>query len=502
MFRILAYQLIILLLSQVLVACGTDDSDNGDRGEKAAPSSIAKHDKPDFITDPVIYPDEAFLGDLPEMRDRGLIRALVVHSQTGFFLDHGQIKGIQAEYLTRFEKFLNKGIKKENEKIRIRKIPVSFNQLIPMVEAGYGDIAAHFLTVTPQREQRVNFATGRRLEIDEIVVAHRDITGIDSINDLAGREVYVLAGSSYHEHLHDVSKSLVAQGNKPIRIREADPLLRSEDIMELVNAGVVDLTVVDDYLARLWSKVLPDIKLLEDVKVAENGNIGWVIRKDNPGLQQALLQYSKQADRGTKLGNILIKRYLRSTRWIDNPADQVDRDKLDRLLPVFRKYAQKYGFDELALAAQAYQESGLDHSRISHAGAMGIMQLLPTTVADKNVAIPDISKVEDNIHAGTKYLAFLRDRYFSSDEISPFDRMAFSWAAYNAGPARVRRMRTEARNMGLDPNVWFNNVEAAAGKLVGTEPVRYVANIHKYYVAYRLVQAQDKERALEKRRLK
>ena len=497
MFRVLTIQLFVLILSTGLVACGTDDTENGQRN---AGEASAMH----LSVDSEIIPHEVFQGDLAEMRNRRFIRALVVHSRTDFFLDHGRIRGIQAEYLSGFEKFLNKGIKKESDKVRIRKIPVSFDQLIPMVEAGYGDIAAHFLTITPERDRRVNFATGRRMKVNEIVVAHRDVTGIGTLRDLAGRDVYVLAGSSYYEHLQAVSKSFVDQGARPIGIHQMDSRLRSEDIMELVNAGVLDLTIVDDYRAQLWSKVLPDIRLLEDVRVAEDRNVGWVVRKENPELQQALQKYSKQVHRGSRLGNILGNRYFASDRWISNPVDEAERDKLERFLPLFRKYGEQYGFDELALAAQAYQESGLDHSRKSRAGAVGIMQLLPSTVADRNVGISDISKVEDNIHAGAKYLAFLRDRYFSGDEISPFDRMAFSLAAYNAGPARVRKMRKEAGRMGLDPDVWFNNVEVAAGKLVGTEPVRYVANIHKYYVAYRLAWAKkhDKEQALEKRLLK
>ena len=338
------------------------------------------------------------------------------------------------------------------------------------------------------------------MKVNEIVVAHRDVTDVKAIEDLAGREVYVLAGSSYYEHLHAVSESLVDHGASPIRIREADSRLRSEDIMELVNAGVADLTVVDDYRAELWSYLLPNIRLLEDVRLAEDRSVGWVVRKESQKLQQALQKYSTQGRKGTRLGNILFQRYFDSIRWIANPADQAERDKLDRLLPLFRKYGKQYDFDELALAAQAYQESGLNHSRKSLAGAVGIMQLLPSTGADKNVGIPDISDVEHNIHAGAKYLAFLRDRYFSGDEISPFNRLAFSWAAYNVGPARIREIRKEAGNMGLDPDVWFNNVEVAAGKLVGTEPVRYVANIHKYYVAYRMANAheEDQRQALEK----
>jgi membrane-bound lytic murein transglycosylase MltF len=118
---------------------------------------------------------------------------------------------------------------------------------------------------------------------------------------------------------------------------------------------------------------------------------------------------------------------------------------------------------------------------------VGVMQVLPSTAADPNVAIERIDELENNIHAGVRYLAFLRDRYFSDPEISPLDRNAFSWAAYNAGPAKVRKMRQQAAKMGLDPNIWFSNVEVAAARVVGREPVQYVSNIYKYYVAYRLV---------------
>ena len=161
--------------------------------------------------------------------------------------------------------------------------------------------------------------------------------------------------------------------------------------------------------------------------------------------------------------------------------------KFAHLLKLFEKYGDKYGFDALALAAQGYQESELNQQRKSHRGAVGIMQLLPSTAADKNVGIRDISTEENNIHAGAKYMAFLRDRYFSDPAIKPDDRMAFAWAAYNAGPAKVRKMRAKAKAMGLNPNVWFGNVEIAAGKIVGRETVRYVANIYKYYAAYKLL---------------
>jgi len=163
-------------------------------------------------------------------------------------------------------------------------------------------------------------------------------------------------------------------------------------------------------------------------------------------------------------------------------------EQLKTFTAIFKKYGDKYSFDYIALLAQAYQESGLDNSKKSHRGAVGIMQLLPSTAADKNVGIKDISTVDANIHAGVKYLAFIRNRYYSDPKITATSRLAFSWAAYNAGPGRVRQMRKLTKKMGLDPNVWFNNVEVAAGKIIGRETVQYVANIYKYYISYKLSQ--------------
>jgi membrane-bound lytic murein transglycosylase MltF len=263
--------------------------------------------------------------------------------------------------------------------------------------------------------------------------------------------------------------------------------LTIDGILELVNAGVVDMTVADDIIARLWAKVLPNLVVREDLPLKTGVTAGWAVRKGNPELQKSLNGYFKKARKGTSLGNVLFKRYFGNTRWIKNPLADPERRKLGKFVSLFKKYGGRYGFDYLAIAAQAYQESGLNHNMRGPGGAVGIMQLLPSTAADPNVGIRNIYKAENNIHAGIKYLAFLRDTYFEDPQLSEADRLAFVWAAYNAGPAKVARMRKRATRMGLDPNQWFENVEYAALKVVGRGTVRYVANVYKYYVAYSLM---------------
>lgn len=192
---------------------------------------------------------------------------------------------------------------------------------------------------------------------------------------------------------------------------------------------------------------------------------------------------------------MVLKRYLGDAERIRNPADEEDLAKFRAYSDYFRRYAGQYEFDWLLLIAQGYQESQLDQSRRSPAGAMGIMQLKPATAADRNVGIPDIRTAENNIHAGAKYMRFLADRYFSDPGIDALDQGLLTLAAYNAGPARVAKLRAKAAAAGLDPDVWFHNVEVIAARDIGRETVDYVGNIYKYYVAYKIIAAQRQESA-------
>ena len=427
-----------------------------------------------------------FKGDLPEIRKRKVIRALVTYNRTDFFFYRGNAKGIQVEFLDAYAKFLNKGIRREENRVHVTYIPVPFNELIPALRAGRGDIAADFLTLTGQRQKQVSFSTGGSWKISELVVSNKTAGKLDSIEDLSGKSVYVLNGSSYVEHLEMLNRQFRKKRLAPIKIRQADPHLLSEDILEMVNAGTVKITVVDDYIARLWQKVLPDIRVHKALEISTGNSVGWAVRKQNPVLLKSLNAFSQKIKKGTLLGNMLFKRYYRDTRWIKNPTSKAELKKLEALTGLFEKYGKKYGFDSWALIAQAYQESGLNNNKKSPRNAVGIMQILPSTAADKNVNIKNVRRLENNIHAATKYLAFLRKRYFSDPAITPENRLAFTWAAYNAGPARISKMRARAKKMGLDPNIWFLNVELAVSKFVGREPVRYVAHVFKYYVAYKL----------------
>jgi len=448
----------------------------------------------------VLRVGEPFLGDLPELREKRFVRALVSYSKTSFFVDRGQPRGFEHSLLLEYEKYLNTNARTTFDRVRVVFVPTPFDQLLQALREGRGDIVAAGLTITPERQELAAFTDPYLPGVEEVVVLHRGVTGLASLDDLAGRSVYVRPGSSYVAHLQALSRSLKQRGLSPIEIVEGDPDLTTEDILEMVNAGIFELTVADDHIADAWAQVLPDLEVRHDLAVHQGGRIAWAVRAQSTELRADLNAFLRSHRKGTLLGNIYFKRYYSGSKWIRNAAAPEERAKLDSKIALFKKYGELFGFDWLALGAQAYQESGLDNSKRSRAGAVGIMQVKPSTAADSNVNVPDVHLLENNIHAGAKYLSFIRSRYFSSPDISPEARMDLSWAAYNAGPARINKLRRHAEQRGFDPNRWFGNVEKMAAESIGRETVDYVANINKYYVTYRMLYDEGRTQMQERAR--
>jgi membrane-bound lytic murein transglycosylase MltF len=438
-------------------------------------------------------------GDFDGMAKRHEIRALVAYSKTFYFLDQGRQRGASYELLKEFETFINKKLKTKTLKVRVLFIPVRRDQIFPWLAAGRGDIAAANLTITPQREKLVDFSNPLIPDIKELLVTGPAAPPIKSLDDLAGKEVHVRRSSSYYESLENLNRSFQKAGKKKIKVIAADEIFEDEDLLEMVNAGLIPMIIMDSHKALFWEQIFDNIKVHPDIAVRTGGNIAWAFRKNSPKFKAVVDEFVKSHKKGTLLGNIVLKRYLQDTKYVKNSAAQDEMEKFRGMVALFEKYAGQYDFDYLMVGAQAYQESGLDQSKRSSAGAIGVMQLLPSTAADPNVGIPDIEKLDKNIHAGTKYLRFIVDRYFSGEEMDDVNKMLFAFASYNAGPARVSSLRAQTAKMGLNPNVWFQNVEVAAAKEIGRETVQYVSNIYKYYIVYRrLVNQRDQKERIMK----
>ena len=439
-------------------------------------------------------PLEPWKGDLDGMVERRFVRALVTPNRTQYFLDGAQQKGSTYELLKEFEKEINEKLGNKTIQFHVLIMPTTRDRILADLAEGRGDIAATNLTITPERQAMVDFATPL-MAVDEIIVTGPGVSKPTSLQDLAGKKITVRRSSSYWMSLETLNEELADKGLQKMRLEAADELLETEDILEMVNAGLIDITVADSYLAKFWSQVFEDLEIYPDLAVRQGGQLAWAFRQDSPKLEATLNRFMKDRKKGTLLGNILFKRYFEDTNWVQNPSSREEMQRFEEAVSYFQKYGDEYGFDYLLVAAQAYQESRIDQSVRSKAGAIGVMQLLKSTASDPNVDISEIEELEHNIHAGVKYLRFLSDRYFDDEGIDKRNKGLFAVAAYNAGPSRISKLRQKAAQKGLDPNRWFNNVEVVAAREIGRETVQYVSNIYKYFLAYSLVVEQERRKA-------
>ena len=420
------------------------------------------------------------------------IRVLVNYNATNYFFVEGKQAGLEYELMNSFEKYLNKGLTAD-KKIHFVFIAQPFDQLIPSLLSGEGDIVAAGMTITPERSAKVAFSSPYRINISEVVVRNKGVQKIDNASELAGKTVHVVKGSSYYSHLKQLNTQLKKEKKPGIKIIEADESLASEDLLQMVNAGIYQYTVVDSHIAELWSRTLKDIVPETAATISTGNKIAWAVRKSDKDLLYKLNLFLKKYKHGTTIGNVIFNRYYKNTKWITNPVNDKTLQRLHKYQKSFMKYGEQYNIDWVMLTALGYQESKLNQNRKSNHGAVGVMQIKPSTAADKNIGITGVKGSYDkNIHAATKYLAFLRSRYFSDPKIPPIEQLAFTLAAYNAGPGRINQMRNKAKKLGKNPNKWFHNVEYVTRRYASSEPVHYVANIMKYYLTFKsVIDAQE-----------
>jgi membrane-bound lytic murein transglycosylase MltF len=435
-------------------------------------------------------PDNEFLGigiprfgDLDSMIARRQIRALVPYTHLYYYIDGKERKGIAFESLNQFEKSLNKQLKFKSLRVRIIFIPVNRTQVIPLLRDGYADLAYAGMTITEERKKLVDFSRPTITGLKEIIVGGPSSKKLNTLADLAGQELYLRSGSSYESAALKLSDSLEGLGLRPIVIKHVDPFLESEDILDMVNSGTIPFSAMVEDVARMWSKVLDSLVLYDKIPLAHDISYGWVFRKDSPKLKASADNFIKQTAKGTKMGNILYNKYVRDAKLRPDMYSKNTISQVKSLRGMFQKYGGQYRLDWLLLVAQGYQESRLNQHLVSHAGAVGIMQVLPTTAAGRPISIKNVKIIDNNVHAGTKYMRFLIDRYFAEPQIDTLNRHLLALAAYNAGPARVAQLRRMARAKGLNPNLWFDNVEIIAAREIGRETVDYVSNIYKFYAS-------------------
>ena len=463
-------------------ACAPDQAPRVEAAGAKADAAFAAEEALEATEDPplVLRVTQPLTADWPEIERRGVLRVLVPRDRTNFFFAAGRLRGMEYELVHDFERSLDKEQSATRPQIDIAYVPVAFDRLLPALLEGLGDVAAGGLTITPEREQEVAFTEPYLTGVAQIVVASDSAPRLANLEALSGQLVVVGPGSSYIASLERLNQQLAAKKLAPVRIESPGRGFSTEDMLELVHTGAFPYTVADHHVAELWSGVLDGLRLCPDLRLSTGDRIAWAVRRDNPALKAVLDAFLIEHRKGTSTGNVLFKRYFKDTHWVEAPDLDLHSGKLGAILEPLQRFSMQYGFDWRLIAAQAYQESRLDPDARSKSGAIGLMQLLPATA--KDMGFSDVTGIEENLEAGIKYMAWLRDNYFSDPAVPENVRVDFALAAYNAGPGRVRRWRREAPDLGIDANVWFGGLENLALEKVGFEPVRYVACINKYFV--------------------
>jgi membrane-bound lytic murein transglycosylase MltF len=431
-------------------------------------------------------------GDFDQMLERRLIRVAVPVSRTLYFNDKGRERGITADTVRDFERYVNQKYMKQlgRRPITVVVLPTTRDKLLPDLAAGICDIAAGNITVTDARLQVADFVAPADIRtVRELLITGPGSPGVRTVDDLAGKTVHVRRASSYFESMVALDERLQQGGKPAVKIVALPDALEDEDILEMVNAGVLPFAVVDDWKAQAWAQVLPKIAVRTDIVLRDGGRTGWAIRKGSPRLAAELDDFYRGFLAKQGVVAYRFKQYHQRVKVMRNNTDAGELKRFENTVALFRKYGAQYRFDPIMLAAQGYQESQLDQRARSHVGAIGVMQIMPAT--GKELKVGNIGEIEPNIHGGAKYLDQLMTRYFPDAKFDDDERPLFAFASYNAGPGNIAKMRREAMKRGLDPDRWFNNVELVTAEKIGIETTTYVRNIFKYYAAYKLLlQAQ------------
>jgi membrane-bound lytic murein transglycosylase MltF len=493
---------IVLLLT---AACSRTDQPTGHADRAETPGTTAPASKPPASNSSAAIPrlkgpghaaaptrieerlaHEQWHGDLDGIAKRRFLRILVAPSKLGFFFDELHMQGAIYEYSREFEKFLNKKLDTGDRAIHAVFVPVARERLIPMLVDGKGDLVASLTGTSESRQQLVEFSEPLYNDAKIIVVTGPSAPPVAALEDLSGKEIYCRKNTLPYEALVRLSETFQKQGKPPIQLMPSDEDLQPEDILEMVNAGLIPIAVNENKLLEYWTKVLPNLQPHPEMVLVE-GPLCWAMQANTPQLKAVVDEFVQTHKVGTAYGNIISHKYLGDIKWAKNATSSHDILRFEQLVKLFQTYGDKYDFPYLLLAAQGYQESGLNPNLKSPAGAVGVMQIKPSTAAAKPIEIPDVQKTDRNVEAGAKYLRYMWTQYYADEPMDSLTKGVFALAAYNAGPNRIQKLRTQAAAEGYDPNRWFNNVEILASREIGSETVQYVSNIYKYYLAYKMV---------------
>ena len=361
--------LITIMSVSILHAEATPVHQNAELSSKQSETNTSiDNNRSDILVSSIV---SHWTGDLNAMIKERLIRVLVIPSKIMYQVDKGKRSGIFYELVTEFEKSINKNhlLKSKHLKTHVVFVPVSRDDLISALIDGRGDIAVADISITPKSKKMIDFSDPFYHNVNEIVITGPASPVINSIEDLSGKEVFVRSSSNYRKYLEELNTEFVEKSILPIKLKSVPGQLEDEDLMEMVNAGLIGIIIVDDYKAKLWSQVLSNIVLHTEIPIKTGLTFGWMIRKNSPLLLKEINDFAKTHKEGTLFGNILLNRYVDKFKFVKQATSQKELEKFKKVVELFRRYSDKYDLNHLLMIAQGYQESHLDQKKISRAGS-------------------------------------------------------------------------------------------------------------------------------------
>jgi membrane-bound lytic murein transglycosylase MltF len=447
----------------------------------AAQRTAASKPAATLLLDVVTAP---WIGDLDGMIPRRRVRLLTPYGRTHYFVDRGRQTGMAYDFGRKLEERLNARLgTRPDTRVHVVVVPTAREELVADLIAGRGDVIASNLTVTPELSRVVDFTAPGQCGVRKVLVTGPGAAHVRSSADVPGLSIVVRESGPEVDLLKALNEQMAQRALAPAAIHVVAAALGDDALLEMVDGGQIAATVVDDFIAAFWARGLRRLRVHDDIGLGASVCIAWAVRKNSPGLLAAVNPIIEAHRVGTTFGTVTLRKYLRG-RLPSGAPDGAALRQHRRLEALFVRNGARYGIDPLLLMAQAFQESRLDQRARSRTGAIGIMQVTSAAAVEMNTG--DVRAVDANIAAGAKYLRSIIDARLGPTPVDPTEKTLMAFAAYNCGPTCLRRVRRETRRRGLNPDRWFNHVEAVTGDLIGEETVTYVANIYKHYVAYRL----------------
>jgi len=423
--------------------------------------------------------------DFDAIKKRGFIRAVVDNSSTSYYIYRGRTMGYEFELLRNLANQL--GV---NLRLIVRH---DLEDAFKLLNRGKADIVAINFEVTEERKKLAAFTDPVNM-MKTVVVQRKDNSHVDSLTQLKNKKVYIKRGTIYKQRLNDLNDSL----RLSLTIEEKNTSL--EDLINQVIQEEIDYTVVDDDIALVNATYndLLDVSLM----VSQPNPVSWAIRKNAPQLLVEINGWIEQINQ-TGYKAILYHKYFlnkkNSYRRSSSAFSSVSGDRISAYDDIIKDGADKLGWDWRLLAALVYKESRFNHSAVSYAGAVGLLQLMPVTL--QRFGVKDPNNPNESLRGGVNYLKYL-DGFWLERVPDNNERIKFILASYNVGHGHVQDAWRLAYKYGKDNTRWENvayylerkskpevyrDPWVKSGYAKGHVTVRYVREVYGLYESYKVL---------------